>query len=214
MASTIIIAEDHALFRSGLRQLLSTNPKLYVIAEVGTAEEAINLCHEMQPNLLLLDVALPSMSGLEAANVISKKCPNVKILIISMFERAEYVRSAFRAGARGYLLKTADSNEFFTAIDAILRGEKYVSSELEGDFFHYGAEEEQIDKPFELLTAREQEILICLAKGLLNKEIAQKFFISEKTVVNHRTNFMRKLSLHNTREITMFAVKYNLITID
>lgn len=215
MAIKIIIAEDHALFRNGLRQLLSLNENLEVTHDVGTAEEAIELCKKNPPDLILLDIALPGLNGLETAAILKKSCPHMKILVISMFSRPEYIRSAFRAGVHGYLLKTADSQEFFCAINTVLEGNQYLSSEIDKNIYaSIHADKHSSTNPFDLLTTREQEILLCVAKGLSNKEIANKYFIAEKTVTNHRTNFMRKLSLHNTREITMFAVKYNLIIVD
>ncbi len=127
----------------------------------------------------------------------------------------EYVCSAFKAGANGYLLKTADSNEFFLAIQTVLQGKRYVSSELAGSVLNLVLSGVDDEKNFvDALTAREREILICVAKGMSNKEIAAALAIAEKTVITHRTNFMRKLSLHNVREIIMFAMKNNLIFIE
>lgn len=211
----VVIAEDHALFRSGLKQILSLQKDLCVEGEAGSAEEAFSLCRELNPDLLLLDISLPGMTGIEAIPKFRQMSPQIKILIISMHGTSEYVRSAFKAGANGYLLKTADSNEFFLAIQTILSGNQYISTELTtsvlNTFLHKN--EEDVSS-LDMLTAREKEILVCVAEGLSNKEIAAELNIAEKTVITHRTNFMRKLSLHNVREIVMFAVKHNLISME
>lgn len=211
----VVIAEDHALFRSGLKQILSLQKDLCVEGEAGSAEEAFSLCRELNPDLLLLDISLPGITGIEAIPIFRQMSPQIKILIISMHGTSEYVRSAFKAGANGYLLKTADSNEFFLAIQTILSGNQYISTELTtsvlNTFLHKN--EEDVSS-LDMLTAREKEILVCVAEGLSNKEIAAELNIAEKTVITHRTNFMRKLSLHNVREIVMFAVKHNLISME
>lgn len=211
----IVIAEDHALFRSGLKQILSLQKDLSVEGEAGSAEEALALCENLKPELLLLDISLPGMSGIEAMAKFREICPEMKILIISMHGMPQYVRSAFTAGANGYLLKTADSDEFFLAIQTILNGNQYISTELTSSVLNmFLSKNEEQDNLLEQLTAREKEILICVAKGFSNKEIAAELNIAEKTVVTHRTNFMRKLSLHNVREIVMFAMKNNLISVE
>lgn len=210
----IVIAEDHALFRSGLKQILSLEKNLNVEGEAGSSEEAFILCAKLNPDLLLLDISLPGMNGIEAIPRFREICPQMKILIISMHGNAEYVRSAFKAGANGYLLKTADSNEFFLAIQTVLAGNQYVSTELTSSVITMFLHNEREENLLETLTAREQEILVCVAKGMSNKEIAQELVIAEKTVITHRTNFMRKLSLHNVREIVMFAIRHNLIPME
>lgn len=216
MIINVVLAEDHALFRSGLKQILSMNSEIIVVGEVGNGEDAVKMTSDLQPDLLLLDISLPGMDGIEAIPLVKKQCPHIKILIISMYDTSEYIRSAFKAGADGYLLKTADSEEFFFAIQSLLRGLNYVSSELANVMLdaYLQKDEQEIFDILDSLTAREREILICIAKGLSNKEIALELNIAEKTVTTHRTNFMRKLSLHNVREITMFAVRNNLICVD
>lgn len=209
----LIIAEDHALFRSGLKQILSLQKNIVVEGEAGSCEDAFELCERLKPDLLLLDISLPGINGLDAVPRFREIHPEIKILIISMHEMSEYVRSAFKAGVNGYLLKTADSNEFFLAIQTIMQGNKYISTELTGfvlsKFLH--SENEETLNCLDSLTVREKEILIYVARGLSNKEIALELNIAEKTVITHRTNFMRKLSLHNVREVVMFALKNKLI---
>ncbi len=212
----IIIAEDHALFRSGLKQILSVEKDLIVEGEAGSCEEAFELCEVINPHLLLLDISLPGLNGIQAIPRFKEICPDMKILIISMHGMSEYVRSAFKAGANGYLLKTADSEEFFYAIHAIFQGNQYISKELTSSMLNVILQNEKIETEdlLEKITNREKEILIYVAKGLSNKDIAVQLNIAEKTVITHRTNFMRKLSLHNVREIVMFAMKNNLISME
>lgn len=216
MPITIVIAEDHALFRSGLKQLLSIQDDISIVGETGNGIEAVDLAIELQPDILLLDISLPGRDGLEVIPLVKKNSPKTKILIISMHGMPEYIRSAFKLGADGYLLKTADSDEFFVAINAMLRGSTYISSELTSSILDIYLNKNAEAPPNLLgeLTVREKEILQNVALGKSNKEIAHELNIAEKTVITHRTNFMRKLSLHNVREITMFAMRHNLISID
>ncbi len=216
MSIKLVIAEDHALFRSGLKQLLSMQEDISIVGETGDGIEAVKITIELQPDILLLDISLPGQDGLSVIPLVKKGAPQTKILIISMHGVSEYIRSAFKSGADGYLLKTADSDEFFVAINAVLRGSTYVSSELTTsilDSYLHKDTEETVDL-LKDLTDREKEILRNVAQGMSNKEISQELNIAEKTVITHRTNFMRKLSLHNVQEITLFAVRNNLISLD
>ena len=200
MSVSIVIAEDHALFRSGLKQLLLLGEGLEVIGEAGDGFEAVT-------------VSMPGRDGLEVIAHIRKECPDTRILIISMHATSMHIRAAFKAGAHGYLLKTADRQEFLFAIQSVLRGNRYVSTELTGTMIDWcvGEQTEEIASPLDQLTQREREILKLVAEGCFNKEIAARLSVAEKTVVTHRTNFMRKLGLRNVREVTMFALECGLI---
>ena len=204
MSVSIVIAEDHALFRSGLKQLLLLGEGLEVIGEAGDGFEAVTVTVAGRPDLLLLDLSMPGRDGLEVIAHIRKECPDTRILIISMHATSMHIRAAFKAGAHGYLLKTADRQEFLFAIQSVLRGNRYVSTELTGTMI-------EIASPLDQLTQREREILKLVAEGCFNKEIAARLSVAEKTVVTHRTNFMRKLGLRNVREVTMFALECGLI---
>ena len=166
-----------------------------------------------RPDLLLLDLSMPGRDGLEVIGHVRKECPDTRILIISMHATSMHIRAAFKAGAHGYLLKTADRQEFLFAIQSVLRGNRYVSTELTGTMIDWcvGEQTEETASPLEQLTQREREILKLVAEGCSNKEIAARLSVAEKTVVTHRTNFMRKLGLRNVREITMFALECGLI---
>ena len=215
MPISIVIAEDHALFRSGLRQLLLLGEDMEVIGEAGDGFEAVEVTAARRPDLLLLDLSMPGRDGLEVIAHIRKDSPDTRILIISMHATSMHVRAAFKAGAHGYLLKTADSQEFLFAIRAVLRGNRYVSTELTGIMIDWcvGEQAEAEASPLDQLTQREREILKLVAEGRSNKEIALCLNVAEKTVITHRTNFMRKLNLRNVREVTMFALECGLIDI-
>lgn len=215
MPLSIVLAEDHALFRSGLRQLLSLRSELAVVGEAGDGLDAVATTLRLRPDVLLLDLAMPKLDGLEVIPKIRESCPETVILVISMRATQEHLRAAFKAGAHGYLLKTADSDEFFFAIQSVLKGCRYISSELTGYMVdnYIKDTERPAMSPLDQLTHREREILIMVAEGNTNKSIAECLFISERTVNCHRTNFMRKLSLRNASEVTMFAVQHNLLLV-
>lgn len=210
MPVSIVIAEDHALFRSGLRQLLSVREELEVVGEAGDGIEAMEITTQCRPDLLLLDLSMPRLDGLKVLPLVREKCPDTVVLVISMHATQEHLREAFRAGAHGYLLKTADSEEFWFAIQSVIKGHRYISAELTGSVVDTYVREVE-PSPLEPLTRREREILKLVAEGHSNKNIAQQLFISEKTVQCHRTNFMTKLALRNVHEVTMFALQQRII---
>ena len=213
MSVSIVIAEDHALFRSGLKQILSLRDDLEVVGEAGDGLSAVDTTVSLHPALLLLDLSMPGRDGLEVIPKVRKACPETRILVISMHATPDHLRTAFRAGAHGYLLKSADAEEFLFAIQSVLRGNHYISTEMTGSFVgsYLKDEEAETESPLDRLTHREREVLKLVAEGHSNKEIAGGLDIAEKTVVTHRTNFMRKLGLRNVREVTMFALQNGLI---
>ena len=215
MSVSIVLAEDHALFRSGLRQLLSLRSELTVVGEAGDGLAAVETTLRLRPDILLLDLAMPKLDGLDVIPKVREGSPETAVLVISMRATPEHLRAAFKAGAQGYLLKTADSDEFFFAIQSVLRGCRHISAELaEYVVDNYVKEPEPAPpSPLEQLTQREREVLVMVAEGHSNRHIAERLFIAERTVNCHRTNFMRKLSLRNACEVTMFAVQHGLITV-
>lgn len=213
MPVTIVLAEDHALFRSGLRQLLALHNGLCVIGEAGDGLAAVEITRTLQPDILLLDLAMPKLDGLDVIPQVRRNSPHTAILVISMRATPEHLRAALRAGAHGYLLKTADSEEFFAAIQAVLAGERYISAELAEFAPGSGDLNSAAASPAGQLTQREREVLILVAEGYTNKNIAEKLFISERTVNCHRTSFMRKLSLRNASEVTLFAIQQGILPV-
>lgn len=215
MSVSIVLAEDHALFRTGLRQLLSLRDELEVVGEAGDGLEAVETTLRLRPDILLLDLAMPKLDGLEVIPRVRQGSPRTAILVISMRATPEHLRAAFKAGAQGYLLKTADADEFFFAIQSVLKGCRHISAELAEYVVNtYVKDPEPAPpSPLDRLTRREREVLIMVAEGHTNRSIAERLFISERTVNCHRTNFMRKLSLRNASEVTMFAVQHGLVRV-
>ena len=203
---SVLIVEDHALFRSGLKQLIGIEPGLTVAGEAGDGLAGIRLAQSLRPDLILLDISMPELSGVEAIPRIREVAPGARILIVSMHATAGHVRAALKAGADGYLLKTADEDEFLVAIRALLKGRKYISTELTGSMII-----SYVDGNADSLTPKEKMVLKLIAEGNSNKDIAAKLNLSVKTIDTHRTSFMKKLDLHNVREVTRFAMQNGLV---
>lgn len=215
----IFIIDDHPLFREGLKAIIRQNAAYEVVGEAGTGVAGLQRIKETQPHLVLLDLGLPDVKGFVLIGDILHSVPTVRVMIVSMHSKIDYIVKAFQSGAAGYLVKDS-------AADLLLQGMAQV---LAGNFFMDTAVSHQVVKKliglppreatrsgtgYDFLTAREQEILRLLAEGLSSSRIAEKLFISPKTVENHRANIMRKLDLHSTLELTRYAAKIGLIDID
>lgn len=210
--SSVLIVEDHALFRSGLKQLIGIEPDLTVAGEAGDGLAGIRLARSLQPDLVLLDISMPEINGVDAIPRIREAAPDARILIVSMHATAGHVRAALKAGADGYLLKTADEDEFLVAIRALLRGRKYMSTELTGSMIiSYVGDNAEAASKADTLTPKEKMVLKLVAEGNSNKDIAAKLNLSVKTIDTHRSSFMKKLDLHNVREVTRFAMQNRLV---
>ena len=204
----ILLADDHAVVRQGFKLIISQQADLEVVGEAGDGEEAVILALQVKPELIIMDIAMPKVGGVEATRRIVEKLPGCKILILSMHKDAVYVREALRAGAKGYLLKEAIDHDFLRAIRAVAKGDAFLSPEISGAILD---EYQQIQDPFDLLTAREREVLQMLAEGKVAKEIATALDISVYTVDAHRGRIMKKLGLHSSTEIVRFAMRRGLI---
>lgn len=212
-ALRIMIADDHTLVRAGFRSLLETLPDCVVVAEVGDGREALRLVAELQPDVVLMDVKMPTLNGLEATARISRDYPNVRVVILSMYTNEEYVLQALRAGAVGYLLKDAAIAELQLAIQVAVRGEMYLSPSISKrvlqDYIQLvGSSGGMLDA----LTPRQREVLQLIAEGRTMKEIAQALQISVKTVESHRTQLMERLDLHDVTGLVRFAIRIGLVT--
>lgn len=211
----IMIADDHPLVRSGLRALLERDGEFQVIAEAADGYEAIDLAVLHKPDVILLDVGMPRLSGPDAAQSISQKLPAVRIVMLSMHSDEAYVLRALKAGARGYLLKASPEADVIAAIRAVAAGNAYFSpsiTKLLVEEYVVEARRRGVEDSYDLLSTREKEILQLLASGKTNREIADLLFISVATVETHRNNIFQKLHLHNLAELILYAVRKGLIS--
>jgi two-component system, NarL family, response regulator NreC len=211
----VLIADDHPLVRSGLRALLDRDGEFKVVAEASDGYEAIELALQHKPDLILLDVAMPRLSGTDAAQHISGKLPNTRIVIVSMHSDESYVLRALKAGARGYLLKASPEADVIAAARAVAAGNAYFSPSITRMLVEdYMAEVKRrgVDDSYDLLSLREKEILQLLVSGKNNRDIAGMLHVSVATVETHRNTVLRKLNLHSLPELILYAVRKGLVT--
>ena len=210
----IVIAEDHTILREGLRSLLSSDPNFEIVGEAEDGREAIRCVEKLKPDLILTDLSMPRMNGMEAIREIKKISPKSKVLVLTVHNAEEYVLGTFQAGADGYLLKESTHVELVTAVNKVLSGKRYITPEISEKVIEGYLEGKKTLKSktsFETLTPREREILKLIAEGYRNKEIADDLCISVKTVEKHRANLMEKLNLHNVQALTAFAIEKGLV---
>ena len=196
------------MVRQGFKLILNQQPDMEVIGEVGDGMEAVRMTLEMKPTLIIMDIAMPRINGVEATRRIMENDPTCKILILSMHKDTVYVRETLRAGAKGYLLKESIDQDLLKAVRAVAQGDGFLSTEVSRTVLE---DYQQVEDPFDLLTAREREVMQMLAEGLVAKEIATKLDISVYTVDAHRGRIMEKLNLHSINELVRFAVRNGLI---
>jgi len=210
----IAIAEDHTILREGLRALLSSQPDFEVVGEAEDGRDAIRCVVTEKPDVILLDLSMPRMSGLEAIKEIKRQRPETKIVVLTVHKTEEYILATLEAGADGYVLKDATHSELVLAIMNALQGKRYlspgISEKVIGGYLE-GKKALKTQSTWDTLTQREREILKLIAEGNKNKEIADYLYISLKTVEKHRTNLMKKLDLHNVASLTAFAIEKGLI---
>jgi DNA-binding NarL/FixJ family response regulator len=213
MAIRVLVADDHALFRAGIRKLLQSFTGVEVVAEAADGQEALRLTATHRPDVLLMDIAMPSLNGVEAAARLSREGPRPRIIILSMHTGEEHVLRAVRAGAAGYLLKDATPAELETAVRAVARGETYLSPAISryvvDDYVrHAGADRSPLDR----LTPRQREILQLIAEGNTTKAIAARLGLSVKTVETHRAQLMERLEARDLASLVRLAVRLGLVT--
>lgn len=211
----IVIAEDHTILREGLRSLLSSHPEFEIVGEAEDGREAIQCVEKFKPDLILTDLSMPRMNGMEAIREIKRGSPDTKILVLTVHKTEEYILATLQAGADGYLLKDSTHAELLMAVKHVLGGKRYISpgisdKVLEG--YLEGKKTLRTHTTWETLTQREREILKLIAEGYKNKEIAEDLCISPKTVEKHRANLMEKLDLHSIQALTAFAIGKGLVT--
>ena len=213
--SRIVIAEDHTILREGLRSLLSHNPEFEIVGEAEDGREAIQCVEKFKPDLILTDLSMPRMNGMEAIREIKRQSPKTKVLVLTVHKAEEYILSTLKAGADGYLLKESTHAELVMAVKKVLSGKRYMSpeiSEMVIEGYLEGRKTLKARTSWETLTHREREILKLIAEGYKNKEIADDLCISVKTVEKHRANLMEKLNLHNVQALTALAIEKGLVS--
>jgi two-component system, NarL family, response regulator NreC len=209
----IVLADDHQVVRKGLRALLSAEQDFTIVGEAGDGLETVKLVEELKPDILVLDLMMSGINGLEVTRQLIKKMPELRIVILSMHSNEAYVLEALRSGARAYILKESSPEELIRAIREVSTGRRYLSSPLSEraiEAYTQKIETKSVE-PFDQLTTREREILILAAGGSTNAEIAAKLYISPRTVETHRTNLMHKLDLHGHAHLIQFAIQHGII---
>jgi two-component system response regulator NreC len=211
----ILLADDHTLVRSGIRSLLEDEPGLSVIGEAEDGRKAVGMACQLKPDVVIMDIAMPLLNGLEATRQIKIQCPEVKVLIVSMHDNEEYIRQVLEAGAMGYILKDAAARELISAIQSVYRGEAVLSPAVTRlvieDYLRWGGTRPQEEA--DSLSPREREVLQLIAEGYTNKQIAEILSISIKTVQAHRNSLMGKLDLHDRGELIKYAIQKKIIEI-
>ncbi len=210
----ILLADDHTIVRDGLRALLDRQPGMLVVAEAGDGRECVQMAADHAPDVVMMDVAMPEMNGIEAARRILAERPKTAVVMLSMHRDESYVLRSLKAGAKGYLLKDSPRDEVLAAIRAAAEGRSWLSAKvasmLREDYVHQ-LESRGLEDSYELLTDREREILQLLAEGRVNKEVAALLNISLTTVETHRGHILQKLSLHSTADLILYAVRKRII---
>lgn len=210
----LLVVDDHAMMRDGIRALLSLNDDMEVVGEASEGKEALEKAQELLPDVVIMDIAMPGMDGLEATRRLRKKMPQIKVLILTQHDNKEYVLSVIKAGASGYVPKRALGSELVSAIRTVQKGDSFLhpsaAAALIEDYLHQSREGD----PYDHLTAREREVLKLIAEGHTSREIAEMLVLSVKTVMAHRSKIMEKLDLHNRTELIKYAMRRGLVSLD
>ncbi|MCK5010585.1 MAG: response regulator transcription factor [Deltaproteobacteria bacterium] len=212
----VVVADDHTILRQGIKALLDNQEGIEVMGEAKDGREAIKTIEELLPDVILMDIAMPGLNGLEATRRIKKKFPKTKVVVLTMHANEEYIFQILNAGADGYLVKETAFQDLISAINAVHKGEAFmspsISKKVMTDYIQRAQGEEKVG--FDTLTTREREILQLVAEGNSNKKIAEALFISPKTVETHRAHIMDKLNIHDRAGLIKYAIRKGMINLD
>lgn len=208
----IVLIDDHKLLRAGLKNIIEQKSNMLVIGEASDGREAIKIVDKLLPDVIVIDIAMPGLNGIEAARQIHKNHPEIKIIGLSMHSGKQFIQGMFKAGAYGYLLKDGDSDELITAILTVIKNRRYLSKDINQQFLELFNNGKIIEKA--VLSSREKEVLQLIAEGKSSKEIGKILFLSPKTIDVHRNNIMKKIELFTIPELTKYAIQKGLTTID
>jgi len=210
----VLLADDHAVVRAGLRQLLSNQPDMEVVGEATDGVDAVEKAKSLRPDVTLLDIAMPHLSGLDAVRLIKEAVPQTQIVVLSMHQKEAYVHQAFASGALGYVLKASPSSDVLEAIRAVHRGEYFLSSKIKADVigaYLQSRKEKPMVRGYDLLSEREQQVFRLIVEGNSTNAIADILCVSPKTVEKHRANVSRKLGIHDLVGMVKYAVKIGIV---
>ncbi len=210
----VLVVDDHAIMRDGIRALLDIYDDVEIVGEASEGKEAIEKTRELLPNVIVMDIAMPGMDGLEATRRITKKNPKVKVLVLTQYDNKEYILSTIKAGATGYIPKRAVGSELILAIRAVHKGDSFLYPSAAAALIEDYLRQADSEEPYDRLTAREREILKLIAEGYTSRKVAEMLFISLKTVLGHRARIMEKLDLHNRTELIKYAMRKGLVSMD
>lgn len=216
---SLLVVDDHPMFRQGLVTFLSQTTGFEIIGEAANGHEGLTKARQLKPDLVLMDISLPDMNGIDVTRQILSSNPGIKVIILSMHSKIDFITDAFKAGASGYITKETTGEKLIECLETVGKGEYYMDTAISQEVIKNILIDQQsagkIRNPgYSSLTPREQEIMILIAEGRSTKQIASKLFISQKTVENHRASIFNKLNVHNTMELMRYAAKYGLIDID
>lgn len=215
MSITVFLADDHTVVRDGLRHLLEAQHDIRVIGDAATGREAVHQVELLRPHIVVMDIAMPELNGIEATRKILDRCPGTQVIILSMHSTNEHIRRAFKAGAHGYLLKESAGNEVVLAVRSVHDNHYYLSQKLSDILINdYGKLAYEAEGPLAHLSSREKEVLQLVVEGKSNTEIAKTLSLSPKTIETYRSRLMSKLDIHDLPGLVKFAIKHGLTTLD
>jgi DNA-binding NarL/FixJ family response regulator len=214
MLTRVVLADDHSVVRQGLRAWLERSGHVQVVGEAADGREAVAVVEQLQPDVVIMDIAMPMLNGIDATAQITRRNPDTKVIILSMHTDESYILRALGAGAKGYLLKESTETDVLPAVQSVRDGKPYFTPSIARlllEDYMRSLKQNNLQDSYDLLTEREREVLQLLAQGKSNKEVAQVLDLSPHTIDSHRTNMMQKLNLHNTAEIVLYAVRKGII---